>query len=60
LIQKERLKPLNNKTIKNNRFVLYWMQASPRKLYFGQISALSIAWKIMENKSLAMMLMVKK
>jgi hypothetical protein len=40
--------------------MLCWMQASSRKLYFGQISALSIAWKIMENKSREMMIMVKK
>jgi len=33
IIQKERVKVLNKKRIKNGSYVLYWMQASPRSEY---------------------------
>ncbi|NIR87707.1 deoxyribodipyrimidine photo-lyase [Candidatus Bathyarchaeota archaeon] len=33
MIQKERVKVLNKKRIKNGSYVLYWMQASPRSEY---------------------------
>ncbi len=33
MIQKERIKPLNQKWIKKGSYVLYWMQASQRAMY---------------------------
>ncbi|MFB0502125.1 MAG: deoxyribodipyrimidine photo-lyase [Candidatus Bathyarchaeia archaeon] len=33
IIQKERVKVLNKKRIKNGSYILYWMQASPRSEY---------------------------
>ncbi|MFX0088861.1 MAG: deoxyribodipyrimidine photo-lyase [Candidatus Hodarchaeota archaeon] len=33
MIQRDRIRPLNNKAIKNRRYVVYWMQASQRAEY---------------------------
>jgi len=33
MIQKERIKPLNEKKIRKRKYVLYWMQASQRAEY---------------------------
>ena len=33
MIQKERMKALNQKMVQNGKYVLYWMQASQRAEY---------------------------
>ena len=33
MIQKERIKKLNNNIFQDNKFILYWMQASQRTIY---------------------------